>query len=105
MMDYRAKRKLGLCILFSTAFFLWLFFNHASPWTRKVVSDIVGTSGALIAACWAFQGVFKRGKRLWGADLIAAYLLLYSIGMGCWTYLELVKRQEAPFPSLADAFY
>ncbi|HZP82771.1 MAG TPA: diguanylate cyclase [Chthonomonadaceae bacterium] len=70
-----------------------------------MVSDLVGTGAPLLALYWAMQGSFRRGQRIWGADLIALYLAFYAAGMGCWTFLELALRQEAPFPSLADACY
>lgn len=103
-MDPRRKRQLGFGLFVCTTFFAWLVLNHASPWTRKVVSDLTGTGTALLAVIWALQGP-RRGKRVWSANLLTSYLALYMTGMGIWTYLELIVRQEAPFPSLADACY
>lgn len=115
-METRFRGRLTFTLVFAASFFAWLCFNHAGPAMRKVVSDTMGLFGATLATVWSFwpraayhtttTGFWQRLKtRQWGADLISAYLMFYTLGMGYWTYAELVLKQDAPFPSPADAFY
>jgi diguanylate cyclase (GGDEF)-like protein len=115
-LDRRLQRRLWSAGIFAALFFFWLFFNHANPATRKVVSDLSGLLGSSLAAAWCFWpraasspaalGFWKRLKgRQWGADMIGLYFVSYSLGMVYWTYAELILKQDAPFPCPADIFY
>ncbi len=69
-----------------------------------VISPVVDfLSGVLLFS--GARATMARSKRLgiaWGILALAAFL--YAAGDGTWAYLEVI-RNEAPFPSLADALY
>ncbi len=78
------------------------------PEQRTQFSDIISPVLELLAAgflCIAARESARSSKRLafaWG--ILAFAELLYAAGDSTWAYLE-VFRNEAPFPSPADAFY
>ncbi len=75
---------------------------------RLIFSDLSAPAVELLAAISLFIAAKRsaaRSRRLafaWGA--IAISMLLYAIGDSIWAVLDLVL-QQAPFPSIADAFY
>ncbi len=78
------------------------------PAQRSKFSDGISTlvdtlSGVLLVA--AARASAQRSRRwafAWGFLALAA--LLYAAGDATWAYLEVIAN-DAPFPSLADAFY
>ena len=85
----------------------WLWQRWGGPFTTRVVDDIASLVGILFAAgCagWAARSARGRIRRGWLA--MTAGLLGWAVGEGIWGYYEVVLRYEqAPFPSWADAFY
>ncbi len=75
---------------------------------RVVLLDVVSPFIDLLAGILLFTAgrrTLTHSKRLGLAWIILGLSgLLYAIGDGMWSVLELVLKQ-APFPSLADAFY
>ena len=77
--------------------------EQRSQFSDTVSALVDGLSAVLLFA--AARASAKRSKRwalAWGLLMGAA--LLYTAGDTVWTYLEAFVH-EAPFPSLADAFY
>ncbi len=86
---------------------LWLWQRWAGAFTTRAVDDVASLLGVLFAtgcaalAAWSARGRMRRG---WLA--MTAGLLGWAVGEGIWSYYEVVLRYEqAPYPSWADAFY
>jgi diguanylate cyclase (GGDEF)-like protein len=85
----------------------WLWQRWGGAFTTRVVDDIGSLAGILFAAgCagWAARSAHGRIRRGWLA--MTAGLLGWLVGESIWGYYEVVLRYEqAPYPSWADAFY
>src|ERR1700754_1094968 len=85
----------------------WLWQRWGGPFTTRAVDDIGSLVGILFAtgcagwAAWSARGRIRRG---WLA--MTAGLLGWAVGEGIWGFYELgLRYEQAPYPSLADAFY
>ena len=85
----------------------WLWQRWGGAFATRVVDDIGSLVGVLFAAgCagWAARSAGGRIRRGWLA--MTAGLLGWALGEVIWSYYEVVLRYEqAPYPSWADAFY
>ncbi len=86
---------------------LWLWQRWGGVFATRVVDDIGSLLGILFAAgcagwaAWAARGRIRKG---WLA--MTAGLLGWAVGEVIWGYYEVVLRYEqSPSPSWADAFY
>src|SRR6202165_1462981 len=92
----------GCCLFFAA----WLQFRWGGAAVTQRLDNIAETMTALIgaAACgiaaWRHQ---RRTRIAW--SLIGASALSWGLGQAVWSYYELVKGQQVPFPSLADLGY
>ena len=100
--------RLGLFSIILLGILLGVSLWPQSDQQRLAFSDISGPAIELLATISLFLAAKRsaaRSRRLafaWGA--IAISMLLYTIGDSIWAFLDLVL-QQAPFPSVADAFY
>src|ERR1700730_182589 len=91
---------------FSVFFAAWLLFHWGGSAATRRFDDIGETLVALVAAAacglaaWRHQ---RRTRIAWA--LIGASALSWGLGQAVWSYYELVKGQQFPFPSLADLGY
>src|SRR4029077_7435170 len=91
---------------FSVVFAAWLFFHWGGGTATRRFDDIGETLAALVAAAacgvaaWRHQ---RRTRIAWA--LIGASALSWGLGQAVWSYYELVKGVQVPFPSLADVGY
>ncbi len=91
---------------FSLFFAAWLFFHWGGTTGTRRFDDIGETLTALVAAAacgfaaWRHQG---RTRIAWG--LIGASALSWGLGQAVWSFYELVRGQQVPFPSFADLGY
>lgn len=83
---------------------LWV----SDPQTKQVVTDLASpllnivATICLTAAAWQS---FRRSKKLgWAWTVLACGQLAFTVGDIFWAILE-VGMSQAPFPSIADAFY
>jgi len=85
----------------------WLWQRWGGAFATRVVDDVGSLVGILFAAgCawWAAQSAGGRIRHGWLA--MTAGLLGWAVGEAIWGYYEVVLRYEqAPYPSVADAFY
>src|SRR6202165_1833018 len=91
---------------FSVFFAAWLLFHWGGNAATRRFDDIGETLAALVAAvacgvpAWRHQ---RRTRIAWA--LIGASALSWGLGQAVWSYYELVKGVQVPFPSLADLRY
>jgi diguanylate cyclase (GGDEF)-like protein/PAS domain S-box-containing protein len=92
-------------LLLVALFAVWIGFELGGAKVSLAVDDL----GELVAAAWAGWICLRRGRRQGARNARNGWMLL---GMGClawaageaiWSWLELVKGQDNPFPSFADA--
>jgi diguanylate cyclase (GGDEF)-like protein len=101
--------RLIACLFFGVVAVIgvWLWQKWGGAFATRAVDDIASLLGVLFAAgCsgWAARAARGRARRGWQA--MTAGLLGWAIGETIWSYYELVLRYEqAPYPSVADAFY
>src|SRR6202022_2539135 len=92
----------GFCAFFAA----WLLFHWGGTAVTQRFDNIAETLAAFLAA--AVGGIAARRRQprtrcAWA--LIGASALSWGLGQSVWSYYELVKGQQVPFPSLADLGY
>lgn len=101
--------RLIACLYFGALIVIgfWLWQKWGGAFATRAVDDIASLLGILFAAgCSGWAARVARGRARRGWQAMTAGLLGWSIGESIWTYYELVLRYEqAPYPSVADAFY
>lgn len=91
---------------FSLFFAAWLLFNWGGVTTTQRFDDIGEFVIAfLAAAACAYTAVRHQGRTRLAWALMAASAFAWGAGQVVWSYFELLKGQETPFPSLADLGY
>src|SRR4030088_1298313 len=91
---------------FSVFFAAWLQFAWGGPTTTVRFDDIGEFVIAFIAAAvCAFTAIRRRGRTRLAWTLLAASAFAWGAGQVVWSYFELLKGQQAPFPSFADLGY
>ena len=88
--------------LMTLVFLLWIVLRIDGARVTDGVDDIGELIAALCAAlvCGAAARRVTVGRTSWA--LLAASSLAWAIGEALWSYYDLVKGVEVPFPSLAD---
>ena len=90
----------------SALFAAWLVFAWGGTAVTQRIDNIGETIAAFIAAAACVVAAFRHRQRTriaWA--LIGASALSWGLGQTIWTYYELVKGQQVPFPSFADLGY
>jgi hypothetical protein len=89
--------------LISLVFLLWIVLRIDGARATDGVDDIGELIAALCAAlvCGVAAQRVSVGRRSWA--LLAASSLSWAIGEALWSYYDLIKGVQVPFPSLADA--
>jgi diguanylate cyclase len=102
----RRRAATGLVVAFLLAFSLVLETKPLNAFNLRAVDDLVqgcaAATGA-VACGWRARRTAGRIRTSW--VLFAAATGSWALGQVIWTYYEVVARQAAPFPSLADAGY
>jgi diguanylate cyclase (GGDEF)-like protein/PAS domain S-box-containing protein len=89
--------------LFLTA---WLAFDWGGVKSTQWFDDIGEfTVAFLAAAACAFTAVRHQGRSRIAWALMAASAFAWGAGQVAWSYFELLKGQQVPFPSFADLGY
>lgn len=85
---------------------LWTVNLWGGEYATLVFSDIanmVAPSAAGVACLLAGRRLTAHARRAW--NLLGAACFSWALGEVAWSYYELVRGQEVPFPSLADIGY
>ena len=104
----RELARVGLMFALIMGVIMGAYYALGDPYQRLIFLDVLPpilellVSGLLFAGARKMRGISNQLARTWAA--IGLAVLLYALGDGTWAYLELMAHQ-APFPSLADAFY
>jgi diguanylate cyclase (GGDEF)-like protein len=97
----------GVYFGLTTVIGFWLWQRWGGAFTTRAVDDIGSLLGILFAAgCagLAARSACGRIRRGWLA--MAAGLLGWAVGEAIWGFYEVgLQYEQAPYPSLADAFY
>jgi diguanylate cyclase (GGDEF)-like protein/PAS domain S-box-containing protein len=98
-----------LCLVVCTMLFLFgtaLGTGIGGPRTAQALSDYGACVTALAAAGTAFRRAHRlTGRVRWGWTFTGLGALSWGLGQVWWSYLELARGDEAPFPSAADIGY
>jgi hypothetical protein len=88
--------------LMTVVFLLWIVLRIDGARATDGVDDIGELVAALCAAllCGAATRRVSVGRTSWA--LLAASSLAWAIGEALWSYYDLIKGVQVPFPSLAD---
>ena len=91
---------------FSLFFGAWLLFSWGGVVTTQRFDDIGEFVIAfLAAAACAYTAVRHQGRTRVAWALMALSAFAWGAGEVAWSYFELLKGQQVPFPSLADLGY
>ncbi|BDI31904.1 hypothetical protein CCAX7_39550 [Capsulimonas corticalis] len=109
--DWTAAQKVVVkgAIAYVAIFLFMLIVHPCSAKTYKAFSDIFQTIAPFFAsACcltYVWRGFHPIAARRIGWLLIGVACASYGVGGVLWSYLELVRKIDAPFPSSADYAY
>jgi len=104
------NRRLLIMLMGSAAFCVffaaWLLFSWGGVTSTQRFDDIGEFLAAfLAAAACVFTARRHRGRTRLAWALLAASAFAWGAGQVAWSYFELLKGQQAPFPSFADLGY
>ncbi|HEV2013346.1 MAG TPA: EAL domain-containing protein [Candidatus Dormibacteraeota bacterium] len=92
----------AFCLFFAA----WLLFSWGGITTTQEFDDIGQFVIAfLAAAACLFTAVRHQGRTRRAWALMAASAFAWGTGQVAWSYYELLKGQQVPFPSFADLGY
>src|SRR5437762_12682463 len=110
LVNRHANRDFGIAcaaaILLTAAFAVWIGLRLDGVQVTEAVDDIGEGVAALIAAVACVDAAFRHKRRMrlaWA--LLGSGAAAWAIGEGIWSYIEVIRGQPVPFPSLADAGY
>jgi hypothetical protein len=91
-----------LCALVTLLFLLWMIVVIGGPRLTDAIDDLGELAAALAAtvACWAVAARMATGRACW--VLLGASSFAWAAGEGAWSYYDLIRGVQVPFPSLAD---
>src|SRR6202171_2617866 len=91
---------------FSLFFAAWLLFIWGGVTTAERFDDITEFVVAfLAAAACAYTAALHHGRTRFAWAFLAASAFAWGAGQVVWSYYELLKGQQVPFPSFADLGY
>jgi diguanylate cyclase (GGDEF)-like protein/PAS domain S-box-containing protein len=96
----------GLVTTLTLAFIAWIWFKVDGVHVSEAVDDFGECAAALIAATAGAVAAwrnFGRARVAWA--LLAGSAFAWAAGEAAWSYFEIIRGQQVPFPSLADAGY
>ena len=102
----RLVSALAASALFTLVIGAWLIFSWGGVKRTEQIDDISQFVIAfLAAAACAFAAWRLTGRRRLAWGLIGASAFCWGLGEVVWSYYELLKGQQVPFPSFADLGY
>src|SRR3989442_9117233 len=94
----------SLAAVLATGFGAWMVLQIAGVEVSQVVDDVGEAVAALIAALACALAAWRhRGRMRLAWALLGASALVWTAGEAARSYLEVIVRQQVPFPSAADA--
>ena len=110
LVNRHANRDFGIAcaaaILLTAAFAVWIGLRIDGVQVTEAVDDIGEGVAALIAAVACVAAAFRhKGRMRLAWALLGSGAAAWAIGEGIWSYIEVIRGQQVPFPSLADAGY
>lgn len=107
-LDKHRRLLIFLAAWFAIVLFLtgWLAFSWGGTRLTQRVDDLSECLAALVAAvACALTAKRHRGRGRAAWALIGLSAFSWGAGQVVWSYYELLKGQQAPFPSFADLGY
>ena len=93
-------------VVLTTAFAVWIGLRIDGVQVTEAVDDFGEAAAALIAAVACAAAAFRhKGRMRLSWALLGSGAAAWAIGEGIWSYIEVIRGQQVPFPSLADAGY
>ena len=110
IVNRHAKRDFGIAcaaaVLLTAAFGIWIGLRIDGIQVTEAVDDFGEAAAALIAAlACAAAALRHKGRMRVAWALLGSGAAAWAIGEGIWSYIEVIRGQQVPFPSLADAGY
>ena len=101
----KARRRFalaaGLAVVTTGVLAVWLTARVGGDAVTTRVDDIAELMAALVAAAACAAAARRTAARAaWG--LLGASSFAWAVGQAVWTYYEVLRGVEVPFPSLAD---
>jgi len=104
--DRRFSRLVIVGAVVTGLFLAWLAGNFGGKSLTKTVDDVgEGLVAALAGVACLRRAARHSGRLARGWRLLGWSALSWSVGGAVWTYYEVVRGIEVPFPSLADVGY
>jgi len=105
--DLRRRFVVGTVLagLTTFVFLLWIVLDIGGGRVTDGVDDVGELIAALAAAVLCGMTALRPSSSRAGWALLAASSLSWAAGEAAWTYFDLVKGVQVPFPSLADVGY
>ena len=96
----------GIAASLTVAFALWIQFRWDGIRITEAIDDFGEAAGGLVAAiACVFAARRLRGRMRLAWALFAGMAAAWTVGECVWSYFEVIRGQQVPFPSLADAGY
>jgi len=96
----------AIAALLTIGFAAWIVFRFGSLSFTEAIDDFGEAAAALIAAATCLLAALgQRGRMRLAWALFAGSALVWAAGEGAWSYFEVIRGQQVPFPSLADVGY
>src|SRR5256885_6907 len=94
----------ALAALLTIGFGAWMVLRIAGVDVSQTVDDLGEAVAALIAALACALAAWRhRGRMRLAWALLGTSALVWTAGEVAWSYVEVVLKQQVPFPSPADA--
>jgi len=91
-----------LAAVISVVFLLWMIIVLGGPRLTDGVDDIGEGAAALVASVACFVAATRVPTRPSRWVLLGASAFSWAAGEAVWTYYDLIRGVQVPFPSLAD---
>jgi hypothetical protein len=93
----------GACAVATVVFIIWVAFQFGGTHLTDAVDDIGELVAALVAAGACAMTARRQTATRSTWTLLALSSLAWAAGEAAWTYYDLVRGIQVPFPSWADA--
>jgi diguanylate cyclase (GGDEF)-like protein/PAS domain S-box-containing protein len=105
-----SNRRLFIALIgwagIAMSFAAWMHFQWGGAAVTQRLDNIAETLAALVAAAaCGFAALRHRQRTRVAWALIGASALSWGLGQSVWSFYELVRGQQVPFPSVADLGY
>lgn len=95
----------SLAAVASLVFLLWMVLTVGGTRLTDAVDDVGELVAALVAAALCGFAASRSGSHRKSWVLIGASSAIWAVGEAIWTYYDLIRGVQVPFPSAADVFF